>query len=361
MNILLTSAGRRSYLVKYFKEAVSDGQVHAANSSTHSTAIQFSDRSVITPLIYAEDYIPFLLNYCQAHNIQAIVPLIDIDLPVLSRNKWRFEEIGVEVIVSNIDVIQVCNDKWQTYRFLIKHGFQTPMTFLSLAAAKRALENEEIHYPVIVKPRWGMGSILIFEAANEEELEVFYRKVKREISNTYIAFESQQTLEESVLIQEKIKGQEYGMDVINNLQGELESTVVKKKLAMRAGETDGAEIVRHETLKEVGEKLSANLKHIGNLDVDVFQHEDDVYILEMNARFGGGYPFSHAAGVHLPKAIIRWLEGDRFTENLLEAKPGVVAYKDINIVKHQFLEDEGGNMELDFNRRQCSNVSKVHE
>ena len=132
-----------------------------------------------------------------------------------------------------------------------------------------------------------------------------------------------------------ITGQEYGMDIINDLDGNYQNTIVKKKIAMRSGETDCAQTVDFPEVKLIGERLSKLLKHIANLDCDAFIDENgDVYILEMNARFGGGYPFSHLAGVNLPKAIVKWLNKEEVSvDNLLTATSGVRGQKDIQIVR----------------------------
>ena len=333
MNILLTSAGRRGYLVNYFKEAVGDsGEVHVGNSSPNSPAMKYGHQSVVTPIIYSEHYIPFLLKYCLDHNIDALIPLYDIDLPILANHESEFDEIGVKVIVSRKEVITICNDKWLTFNYLKKNGFNTPKTFLRVKDALEAIRKKAISFPLIIKPRWGMGSISIFEVENREELEVLFNKTKRIIHSTYLSFESQQNIENCVLIQEKLDGQEYGLDVINDLHGNYKVTSIKKKIAMRSGETDSAETIIDARLNSMGEKLSNQLKHIGNLDVDAFIVDEIPYVLEMNARFGGGYPFSHLAGVNLPKAIVQWLENELVCDTLLAGKVGVVGYKDIKLL-----------------------------
>jgi len=333
MNILLTSVGRRSYLVKYFQEALGeDGQVHVSNSSPITPAFLCADKSTLTPLIYEDNYISFLKTYCTENKIEAIISLFDIDLPILSANNKIFEEIGVKVIVSTADVIDICNDKWKTYKFLVENGFHAPKTYLSHATAHEAISKGEIDFPVIIKPRWGMGSIAVFEADNNQELEVFYNKVSADIKRSYLKYEAQANMEESVLIQEKLKGEEYGLDVINNLACTYENTIIKRKFAMRSGETDCAETVLEPVLKELGEKIAKKLQHIANLDVDVFFDGETPYILEMNSRFGGGYPFSHMAGVNLPLAIIKWLRNDPADKGLLEARIGVFGHKDIEMV-----------------------------
>ena len=332
MNILFTSVGRRSYLIKYFREALGEtGKIYATNSIEHSTAFKYVDDHAVSPIIYSDEYIPFLLECCKKWDIKAIISLFDIDLMVLAKNRKRFEEIGVSIVVSETDVIDKCNDKWHTFNYLNEIGIKTPRTYIDLSSVLGDIGKGIISYPVIVKPRWGMGSLAIFEADNEEELKIFYSKSKKEISNSYLKYEAEYDFDKCVLIQEKIQGQEYGLDIINDLNANYINTIVKKKMGMRSGETDCAITVDDDHIKEIGKKISVSLKHIANLDTDIFVTEDDIYVLEMNARFGGGYPFSHIAGVNLPEAIILWLNGKKVDVNHLTAKSGVLAQKEIEI------------------------------
>ncbi|MBQ8921274.1 MAG: ATP-grasp domain-containing protein [Oscillospiraceae bacterium] len=332
LNLLFTSVGRRSYLVEYFRAAMGGkGKICVANSSEKSPAFLVADEAVVTPLIYDDNYIPFLLDYCKKNQIDAIISLFDIDLPILSQNKAKFAEIGTKIVVSEPEAIHRCNDKWVTYQDLLQNGFHVPKTFLSPEEALDAVKSGSISFPLMVKPRWGMGSIAVFEAENEEELLVFFKKVRNSIMQTYLKYESKQTLDACVLIQEKIKGQEYGLDIINDLSGNYVNTICKMKYAMRSGETDCAVTVDDPALRAVGESLSKYMKHIANLDVDIFKTEDQIYVLEMNARFGGGYPFSHVAGVNLPLAIVKWLRGEEVDAEILQPKIGIMAQKDIRM------------------------------
>lgn len=334
MNVLFTSVGRRSYLVKYFKEALNgSGKIHVANSSEISPAFQVADASVVTPLIYDIEYISFLKQYCKEHQIDAIISLFDIDLPILAEHKKEFEDMGVQVVVSDKIVVDICNDKWKTYQFLRDNGFKTPKSYLDIEQVLSDIEKGLMNYPVILKPRWGMGSLSVMQADNEVELKVFYEKIYREIQNSYLKYEAQESLENCILIQEKLNGQEYGLDVINNLAGEYQNTIVKRKNAMRSGETDCAETVYFEEAEILGKTLSEKMKHISNLDVDIFRVDNELYVLEINARFGGGYPFSHLAGVNLPAALIDWLQGQETDKNNLTYEVGVLGQKDIQIVR----------------------------
>lgn len=332
-NILLTSAGRRGYLVEFFKKALNGtGLVHTGNSSAMSPAFFYADRHVITPLIYDDNYVPFLLQYCRENDISAIVSLFDIDLMILAKNKSDFEKAGVQVVVSDPEVIDVCNDKWNTYLFCKKNGFRTPATFNSLESVKAALKNGDVKYPIMVKPRWGMGSIAVCEACNEEELNVFAGKVKRDIFNSYLKYESAEDSELCVLFQEKLSGEEFGLDVIHDLNGVHQLTVVRKKIAMRSGETDAAIVTRNAAVEELGTKVGEALGHIANLDMDAFVVNGEVYVLELNARFGGGYPFSHFAGVDLPRAIVKWIDKENLSDELIIKQYDHIAQKDIQLI-----------------------------
>lgn len=330
MNILLTSAGRRTYLVKYFKEVLGDsGLVHVANSSALSPAFSAADRTVVTPLIYDKQYIPFLLDYCRREHIQVLLSLFDIDLPVLAQAKSEFEAARVRVILSDPEVIEVCNDKLLMSIFLKERKLATPDCFLSVEEALEAVDQGELCYPVMIKPRWGMGSLSIYTADNQQELEVFYEKSRKEIESSYLKYESHADIHHALLIQQALTGQEYGLDIINDLDKRYRTTIVKEKLAMRSGETDCARVVDMPELQKLGRKVSEELQHIGNLDMDIIMFHGEPYIIDMNARFGGGYPYSHMAGVNLPRAIIKWAQKEEAAPEDLTAKTGQIFCKDI--------------------------------
>lgn len=331
MNILLTSVGRRAYMVKYFKDVVGDsGEIHVCNSDDKTVAFHYADKSVISPLIYDENYIPFLLKYCKENKIEILISLFDIDLLVLAKNKQKFEDAGTRVVVSRPELIEICNDKWKTYLFLKENGFNVPKTYLTLQKTMLALDSGELKYPIIIKPRFGCGSIAMSVAEDEMALLYYFRRNTRTIDKTYLKYESAAE-EEKIIYQECLVGQEYGADIINDLNGNYQNTILKKKIAMRSGETDIAELVSIPEIETVTERLGKFTGHIGNMDCDVFLVDNKPYILEMNARFGGGYPFSHMAGCDLPRALVKWVKGERVDKNILKAEMGRLGYKELVI------------------------------
>lgn len=331
MNLLITSVGRRSYMIEFFKDSLKGiGNVHAANSEkTYATSI--ADKSIITPPIYDNSYIDFLIYYSKENSITAIISLFDIDLPVLSKNKALFEKNGIRLIISDFKVTELCNDKWLTYNFLLENHISTPLSFIDLEKCLSALQKKEIAFPLIIKPRWGMGSIGVFEAENENELIVLYKKAMQTIENSYLKYESEVDINHSVLIQEKLNGNEYGIDVFNDFNKNYVCSVAKHKIAMRAGETDIAEVIYDAKLDQLGAFLSSKLGHIGNLDVDCFLVNGKFYVLELNCRFGGQYPFSHLAGVNFPKIIIDLLQNKIIDKLDITIQYNTRGFKDLAI------------------------------
>lgn len=311
MNVLITSVGRRNYLVNYFKDAVApDGLIVAVNTDPLTTGMLAADVAYQVPSVDSPAYIETLLCICKKHDIKLVLSLFDSDLHYLAAAKQQFTQLGIQLAISDPKVIDVANDKWKTYQFLTQHGIDTPKTFLSLSQALTAIENTSLAFPVIIKPRWGMGSQAIYRANNERELRFFYRYCKQQANTGALHILSKLAPSKSVIIQEMLTGAEYGLDVFNNLSGQHLQTIVKQKLAMRSGETDIAKVIKNNTLSELGGKLSLLLQHHANLDVDVMQTQAGEYkVLELNARFGGGYPFSHLAGANFPNALVAMVNG----------------------------------------------------
>ena len=314
-NILFTCAGRRNYLINYFKEALKgNGIVIAVDQDLLAPALCDADIAIQVPDIYDDNYISSLKEISKIYEVTAIISLNDLELPILAKNKSILEQEGVKVIVSNESVIDIGFDKLKTYHFIKDLGLNTPKTYISIDSALHAIGNAELTFPLVLKPRWGSASIGIEFVETIEELELSYRLQKIKIKNSILGQASNEDLEHSILIQEKLDGIEFGLDVVNDLDGEYFGTFARQKLSMRSGETDKAKSVIDSRINKLGEKLGKKLKHVGSMDCDAFLVKDTFYLLEINPRFGGGYPFSHEAGINLAAIYLEWLKGKKSKE-----------------------------------------------
>ena len=296
-------------------------KVIATDMQLSAPALQIADVKLQVPAVYADDYISRTLDICKRYSIDALISLNDLELPILAEQKARFDELGVKVIVSDPRVIDICFDKYKTAQWVEGLGLNAPKTYVTLEDAKKALANREIAFPLFLKPRWGSGSIGLETVEDMEELNDVYQLLFKKIKKTILATAS--VGEEYILIQEKLTGNEYGLDVMNDLDGNFIAVSVKQKLAMRAGETDKAVTVDLPEVRELGAIIGRNLGHVGNLDLDIMQRANGDYcVLELNPRFGGGFPFSYEAGVNLPKAILMWLRGKKVPVEILQPENG---------------------------------------
>lgn len=321
MNILFTCAGRRTYLLRYFKEQLAgDGLIVGADLQLSAPALTAADVKLQVPRVYDPSYIDCILKICRDYSISLLVSLNDLELPILAREKACFEEVGTRLLLSSPEVIDICFDKYRTANFLRENGLPVPPTYVSLADAVSALEGGDITFPLVIKPRWGSGSIGIEYVKCMEELAETYAALHKKVKETILADAS--VGDDYILIQQKLCGQEYGLDIMNDFEGRNHGVSVKRKLAMRAGETDKACTVDNPALRRMGTEIASALHHVGNLDVDVMEHDGCLYVLEMNPRFGGGFPFSYEAGVNFPLAIIKWLRGEQVDDDILVPQYG---------------------------------------
>lgn len=330
MNILITTAGRRTYIIDYFKHALNgDGKVIAANS-VYTYSLSHADEFVITPSFYSDEYIPCVLQICKEKEVDAIISLLDADAKVLSTHRPDFENTGTRLIISSTEVMDICNDKLLSYHFLNSLGLLQPKTYIHTCEIKRAIQSKEISFPIIIKPRWGIGSYGVYFVDNENELDVFSHKLRKDILKTYMGYESAKDIDGCVLYQEIISGQEYGIQILNDFSGRFVAAFALKKIAMRSGETDIAETVDADPFLAESQKISNGLNHIGLLDMDCIVTPDGrLFVIEMNCRFGGQYPFTHLANVNVPKQIVDWLRGEGNNYGLLTPQIGIKACKDL--------------------------------
>lgn len=324
MNVLLTCAGRRSYEIAAFKQAVgSSGRVLACDADPNAPAIRMADEAFVVPRIDAPEYVDELLELCASHAIGLVVPAFEPELPILAARRADFEAIDTIVMVSSPDVIATCYDKVRTDAFLAGIGVRSPRSCASLEGALGALRNGELAFPVMIKPRFGVSSIGNHLADDEEELLFFVRQCRKQIAETFLAPSMAADPGTAVLIQETLTGDEYGLDIVNDLDGRHACTFVKRKLRMRAGQTDRATTVADPRLEALGELIGRRLGHRGILDCDAFVDDDGISVIDLNPRFGGGYPFSHVAGADIPAALVAWAEGREPDPAWLRIEPNV--------------------------------------
>jgi carbamoyl-phosphate synthase large subunit len=336
MNVLLTCAGRRRDIVHAFQAALrADEEVIACDSSAHAPALQEAGKSFVVPPVASDGYIDALLEICERHEIGLIVPSLEPELPKLAAQRARFLALGTLPVVSSPETVAICYDKLRTANLLAGCGLPTPATFQSPAEFAEVFAQGKVAFPVVVKPRWGVSSIATYFPQDFEELEFSFGLAHRQIARSLLAEASAADPEHCILIQEKLVGAEYGLDVINDLEGRHVCTFARRKLRMRAGQTDQAITVREERMDACGRLLGQRLAHLGLLDCDLFATERGLAVVDLNPRLGGGYSFAQAAGADYPAALLAWARGETPPARCFEMRPGVVASRSEVVLTHR--------------------------
>lgn len=307
-NILLTCVGRRHYLASYFQEALAGrGRVVGTDMSLSAPALQACDVAHQVPGVFEPSYLDALKEVMVKEKISMTFSLNDLEIGLLSENREQIEkETGATVYVPPVATLKVCADKWQTYVFAKEIGVLAPATFLAVETATKALELGEVQFPLIIKPRWGSASIGLFIVDSIDDLVAGFEACSQAVAKSALV---KLGAENTVIIQELIEGSEYGVDLLYDKAEQFIGFTAKKKLVMRAGETDKAVSVEPERFTSIVEKISQALPHRGNLDCDFLQRDGQLYLLELNPRFGGGYPFTHLAGANHVQMLLDDYQG----------------------------------------------------
>ena len=293
INILILSAGTRNKVVQYFRKNIADkGSVIATDMSTLAPAIYEADKYYIVPPMSKPEYLGIILDVCKKEKVSGVLSLIDPELSLLAEHKAEFEAVGTTVIGSSYELCEMSLDKFQMYRWLVSHGYKCAKSYMDKEAFFADVDAGLIRYPVFVKPARGSASISISKAYDRETVELLFAH------------------EDGLMIQEFLDGQEIGADVyIDMISHEVVSIFTKKKLKMRAGETDKAVSFKDEKLFDLIERFACEAGYNGQIDIDIFEVDGEYYISEVNPRFGGGYPHAYESGADHMKLILNNLEG----------------------------------------------------
>ena len=303
-NILICSAGTRNKIVQYFKsELKGEGNVIAADMSELAPALYEADKFYTVPRITDERYIDIILGICVKEKISGVLSLIDPELSLLAKNAEKFKAMGTTVIGSPYELCERALDKMQMYRWLSSHGYNCARSYDNLRDFYADMDGGLINFPVFVKPVKGSASIAISKVYDRETLELLFGQSA------------------GLMVQEYLNGQEIGVDCyIDLISRKPVSIFTKKKLFMRAGETDKAVSFSDGALFELIEKFVAESGWLGQIDIDVFDVGGKYYISEVNPRFGGGYPHAYGCGCNHIKYILNNLKG-------VANQPQIGAYK----------------------------------
>lgn len=302
MRILISSAGRRVYLVHWFQQALRDanivGDVCVLDCDPGAAAAAAADEYRQMPPITSPQYAQRLFDVVDELQPDLFLSLNDHELTALSQGlSQQLRDRGIVVPALETTMHNAVADKLVMHKVLTAAGIATPQTALvsDVAAVQRLIHKAP---RVIIKDRWGSGSSGLLRLDRDE--------ARRWVTQQYTGTGDRTKRTDELIIQPDIGGTEYGLDIITPVRGgPVAGLLARRKLGMRHGETCSAVTVSNTAFEDVAVALNATLRIHGTIDVDAMITEDGrVHVIDINPRFGGGYPFSHIAGADVPHFFI---------------------------------------------------------
>jgi carbamoyl-phosphate synthase large subunit len=290
---LFTCIGRRVSLLRSFRRAAAQLKINAGLLGTDTTelssALQLCDRRFLVKPTTHRDYIGQLLSIVKANKVKLLVPTVDLDLKSLARNEPKLAAAGCRVLVSSPDVIDICQDKRRTYRFLVKNGFDAVKTM----SVRSVLSKKKINWPCFLKPWDGSAGRGNAVATNRKELLIYSRRIP------------------NVICQEYVEGTEFTCDAYVDFDMKVRCVVPRRRIEVRAGEMSKGQVSMNSCIMDEAAALVEKLRAgPGVITLQLFLTGDDkVKFIEINPRFGGGAPLSIKAGADFPKWILQELTG----------------------------------------------------
>lgn len=273
MNVLITSAARKVWLVRAFQRAMSgEGSVIAADLTWHAPSLHIADRGVLLPRSDSSTFVDRLRELCSRQQVDLVVPTRDGELELYAELAPSFADDGVRVVVSPPGAVAKCLDKATFNRHCSEHGFAVPET---------VTEPREQDLPVFARPRRGQASAGASIIRTAEELAECRDHVFSRV----------------------IEAPEFTVDVFLRRDGSAVSAVPRERVVVVNGESQETRTVEDHELVERAAALCESIGLVGPATVQAFRTDAGVRFIEVNPRFGGAAALSFRAGADGP----RWL------------------------------------------------------
>lgn len=314
--VLFTCAGQRVDIVTAFRQA--GATTVAADLDPLAPALYHADIRATVPPFDDPSYVDALRELIAVHGVGLVVPLTDLDHRELATA--RDDLGGAVALVSGLDTIERCSDKYLAHEFFTASGIGSPPTWLPGDVP------DDLRFPVLVKARKGFGSRHIYRAHDRDELDFFLRY----------------TTEDS-MVQAACEGEEFSIDVFSDLDGRCVAAVPRTMIESKGGESIKGKSIKDAELMDFARLVADTLGIIGPANIQCFREPSgELHVTDVNPRFGGGFPLPTAAGSRYPEMALALGEGERLEPCFGDFREGVVMTRFFSQV---ILEDTGDGLE----------------
>ena len=275
INILVTGAGGGvgQGIIKSIK-LIDDLDMHviAADMSPLASGLYGGNEAILVPAASANDYFDVISDICMENNINYYFPGTDVELlKAADFASELFHKCQTETAVCPKDVIEIADDKYSTYKFLVDNGFDAPVT-----SFPNDTDLNSLQYPVIIKPRVGCRSIGVYKVNNVQDAKTAIGSV------------------DGPVIQEYLDGDEFTCTVVA-VKDKI-SDVLCLKRDLRAGDTYRAFPEKNSVIEEYVKNLALKLGIYGSCNFQLRLDNGVPKLFEINSRFSGTTPFCAQLG-----------------------------------------------------------------
>lgn len=303
IKILITSVGSVNgiNIIKALR-GQNDIKVSLVSVDTDSLSPGFylSDNHYLVPKVNQPDFIKKILEICKKEKIDIILPVHSIEFPIFAKNKSLIRKAGIKMAVSDPKVYEITGDKIKSHQFFKKNKIPCPKVY-----SFKELKNDKIKFPLIIKPRESSGSKNVYCVKNKRELQFFVNYV------------------ENPIIQEFVKGKEYTIDIVSDLNGKMIAASPRIRIQTRDGIAVKSITESNQILVDYAKKIANNLNMIGPGNIQCIVNKKEIKFIEINNRFpAGGLPLAVKAGLNIPLIIIKMLLNQKVGK--ISIKSGVI-------------------------------------
>lgn len=339
-------------VMKALELSQNDYKITTCDINPNSLGLYLANNSYLVPKVTDKKYLDAIFKICQKEKIQVVIPGSEPELEKLCLLQKKFKDKGILLLTNTPEVIEICQNKWLTNKFLKDNDFKFPKSYLP----KNKNDTNGLPFPVIIKPvSGGSGSKGVFIAQDSSELSFFIEYLSKQGSKA--------------IIQEYIGSpdEEYTVGVLHSLEGKHLGTFVLKRIVKLGLSTkssvkkyDGDEIYTISSgvsqgivddfpeIREIAEKLAYSLNSKGPLNIQCRKTKNGVYIFEINPRFSGTTSIRALCNYNEPDILIRkHLLKEKI--NKINIKKGIVlrdlenyfvpSLKHKNLIKNEKLEN----------------------
>jgi carbamoyl-phosphate synthase large subunit len=241
--------------------------VIALNSDRLGAGLYMVEESYLIPQANDPHFIDDVLDVCLGAEIDVLFPGMDCELGVFSESRDLFLSKGIDLVVSDKNVIDIADDKLLTQEFLKDNLLPYLET------------SDKFRY--ILKEKKG-------GARSRGVVDISYR----DYSN-YVA-------------QEYVDGDEYTCGTVT-LGGVFRGCIIMRR-ELRDGDTYKAFVEKNDAIESICKKICNTLNPYGAMNIQLRLRDGVPYVFELNARCSGTTGARALAGFNEPLMIAHYIE-----------------------------------------------------